>query len=269
MKPQNDKPAIYEDEIGLYDFWKNILKKKRLLLGMFIVSIIIAAVISLTMPKIYRGEVTMRIVIKENEKETITANDLVDIIGKVDREKIMIIFPEKSDMIDSLKINQLPGSTDKFKVSVELKDAIYFQDLIKDFVEYMNGIPIIKKLVEQQSEMLSKRLQEMDNIIGKSQRDAESFQKMIVREKLNPIGFNPVDFNQAVSELKIKKIALQQSIKNLSGVEIMAKPIVFKKPVKPRPLLYILIAGLTSVVAGIFLISLLTYLENNRILRED
>ncbi len=61
MNPQNDKPTTYEDEINLYDLWKNIMKRKKLIFWIFIISIISAGIISFMMPKIYRGEVAVRI----------------------------------------------------------------------------------------------------------------------------------------------------------------------------------------------------------------
>lgn len=267
MNSANDKNTYSGDEINLYDLWKNIIKRKKLIFWIFIISIISAGIISLVMPKIYRGEVGIRIQIKElgstlgSTKELISPKELFEIIDKFDREKIETIFPQNFDSIKSVRITQIPGSTDKFKIIVELSQTTYFQEVIKIFVQYLNNIPLIARAVEQSREQLTKRLEEIDAVMSKSQEDAERFQRMMVREKLNPIGFNPVQFNKMRSDLEVEKIALKQSIKNLTGFEIITQPTISSKPVKPKPVLYIILAGLISFIAGLFIAVFLNYWE--------
>src|SRR3989338_5059606 len=50
---QHERPTAYEDEINLYDYWKVIAKKKWLIVGILLISVITAGIISLRMPKIY------------------------------------------------------------------------------------------------------------------------------------------------------------------------------------------------------------------------
>ena len=54
-----------EDEINLYDYWKVIVKRKRLIIGLFVIAILASAIISFLMPKIYRGEVILKLPTKE------------------------------------------------------------------------------------------------------------------------------------------------------------------------------------------------------------
>jgi LPS O-antigen subunit length determinant protein (WzzB/FepE family) len=125
----------------------------------------------------------------------------------------------------------------------------------------LNNIPLIARAVEQSREILTKRLEEIDAVMSKSQEDAERFQRMMVREKLNPIGFNPVQFNKMRSDLEVEKIALKQSIRNLTGFEIVTNPIIFQEPVSPRPMLYLAIAGIFSLFGGLFMVLFMNFLE--------
>ena len=264
MNPQNDKPTIYEqDEIYLQDLWKIIMKRKKIIFWIFITAVISAGIISFTMTKIYRAEVGVRIQPKDSSstKELISTKELFEIIGKFDEEKIKAIFPQNFDSIKKVKITQIPGSNDKFKITVELSQPANFQDAIKTFMLYLNNIPLIKRVVEESREQLTKRLEEIDVVMAKSQEDADRFEAMMVKEKLNPIGFNPVQFNRMRSELEVEKIALKQAIKNLTGFEIITEPTISLKPVKPRPLLYIILTGLISLIAGIFISAFLNYWE--------
>ena len=128
-------------------------------------------------------------------------------------------------------------------------------------VQYLNNIPLITRAVDQSREQLTKRLEEIDVVMSKSQEDAERFQRMMVKEKLNPIGFNPVQFNKMRSDLEVEKIILKQSIKNLTGFEIVTNPIIFQKPVSPRPMLYLAIAGISSLFGGFFIVLFMNFLE--------
>ncbi len=257
MNSQNEKDTIYEDETNFYDIWKQIAKRKKLISGIFIIFTSLAVIISLTMPKTYRGEVAIKI----QPKDLISTRELFEIIGQFDPEKIARIFPNNFTSINSVKIIQIPGSTDKFRVSIELIETAYFQDIIKVLVEYLNKTTLIKKAVEQSREQLLKKIEEIDVVMKNSQRDAESFQKMIVREKLNPIGFNPVQFNKMLSDLEIEKIVLRQTMRELTGFEIIAQPTISPKPVKPRPILYMASAGITGIIIGLFLAIFLDHLE--------
>jgi uncharacterized protein involved in exopolysaccharide biosynthesis len=48
-----------DDEINLYDFWLAILKRKKLIIGLFLIGVISVAIISFLMPNIYRGDTVL------------------------------------------------------------------------------------------------------------------------------------------------------------------------------------------------------------------
>jgi len=58
METQNSQ-IIEEDEINLLDYWRVIVKHKKFIRNLFFASVIITAIISLLMTKIYRAETTL------------------------------------------------------------------------------------------------------------------------------------------------------------------------------------------------------------------
>lgn len=58
METQN-KQIIEEDEINLLDYWRVILKHKKLIRNLFFTSTILTAIVSLLMTKTYRAETTL------------------------------------------------------------------------------------------------------------------------------------------------------------------------------------------------------------------
>jgi len=47
---------IISDEVNLYDYWKVLVKRKKIFLGIFLLPLVIAIIVSLFMPRYYRGE---------------------------------------------------------------------------------------------------------------------------------------------------------------------------------------------------------------------
>ncbi|MEW6070704.1 MAG: Wzz/FepE/Etk N-terminal domain-containing protein, partial [Candidatus Thermoplasmatota archaeon] len=158
---QQEKPAIYEDEINLYDYCKVIVKRKSLIIGLFLVAILASAIISFLMPKIYRGEVVLKLTTKElTTKELttkeLTTKELLSIIGKPDGERIKTILPKTHNFVSGITLNELKGSADKLQVFIESKNPDRIPDIIAELVEYMNNYPLIKRYVEQEKERLLK-----------------------------------------------------------------------------------------------------------------
>jgi uncharacterized protein involved in exopolysaccharide biosynthesis len=266
MMEQQYRSNSLSDSINLYECWGILLRKKNLIASIFFAALIGSAVVSFLMEKLYKVEVSMRlnqaILVISLKERLVSPRELVDILGKFDRDKIEAIFGKGAQVVKGVKAYALPAPTDKMKISLELTDPSRSQEVIKRFVEYVNQMPVMQKTFAESREQLIKRLDEIDRVIEKSREDAVRFEKMIIREKLNPIGFNPVQFNRMVSDLEVEKLALKQSLENLTGCEVTSQPMISTKPIRPRPLLYMTLAGIISLLFGIFLALFLSYWES-------
>ena len=267
MMNQQERQQAYEDEINLYDYWKVIAKRKKLIIGLFIISIISAVAISLLMPKIYRGEAALRLPTKELTTKELTTKELFDIIGKLDRGKIEVIFPKTYHLVSDIKLNTIEGSTDKFRVIIEAKKTEDFPAILSEFVEHINNNPLIKRHVEDAKERLLKQSEELLLNIKTSRELAKTYETLLKKGVLIPIGFNPVDLYKGISNLEIEKILVQQAIRNLNkGVEIVRQLYVSENPVKPKTTINIALAGIVSLFAGIFIAFFVEYI--NKIKRQ-
>jgi LPS O-antigen subunit length determinant protein (WzzB/FepE family) len=261
---QHDKPTIQEDEINLYDYWKTIAKRKRLIIGLFLASIILAGTISFIMAKIYRGEAVLKLPTKElPAKELITAKELTAIIGEIDKEKIRSILPKTHHLAANIKLNEIRGSTDKMQVFIDSKNPGSIPDVLSELIVYLNNNPLIKRHVEQEKERLLKQRDELSKTIKSSKELLKAYQSLLLRGDLIPVGFNPIELNVRVSNLKIEKITVEQAINNLKGVEIIGQHIS-KEPVSPRVKMNIALAGVISLFAGIFLAFFMEFIQKAR-----
>lgn len=240
-----------EDEPGLYDYWKVIVKRKRLIIGLFVIAILAAAVISLLMPKIYLGEVVLKLPAKE-----LTAKELFSVIGKIDAEKIL---PTTHHLVADVNLNALKDSTDKLKLIIEAKNKDDIFPAITEFVAYLNDFPIIKRFIEEERQRLLIQSEEINKVIEVSSELTRTYKKLLESGRLIHVGFNPIELEKRASDLKIERLAIEQALKRSKGVEMIEKPYILKNPVKPSIKKNIALAGITSLFAGIFLAFLLEY----------
>jgi hypothetical protein len=85
MAKQPDSEIIPEDEVALYDYWKVIVKRKKILLGIIFVPVIMAIIIASFLPRYYQGE-------GEISQLVITAPNIVAHIGDIDEAKKNKLF---------------------------------------------------------------------------------------------------------------------------------------------------------------------------------
>lgn len=65
MNNENSAQPVYDDEINLMDYIKVIIKRKKIILGIFIVCVAAAVVISLLKPKVYQSAASIMIIDQE------------------------------------------------------------------------------------------------------------------------------------------------------------------------------------------------------------
>lgn len=210
----------YEDEINLYDYYKVIARKKGLIIGLFLISVISAAVISLFMPKIYKGETLIEI----------TAKEIIEIIGKPDGNKLKIIFPETINFMAGFKADEVRGATNMIRITIETERPDDFRVSVAEFIKYISNIPLLRRDIEQQKEILLKRLEELTRTINEAEKLAVFYAELLKQGKLMSVGFNPIELEISVSRLKVEKLRVERGLEGLEKIfETIEPPHIFQK----------------------------------------
>jgi uncharacterized protein involved in exopolysaccharide biosynthesis len=63
---------------------------------------------------------------------------------------------------------------------------------------------------------------------------------------------------------EVERIAIEQTLKRLKGVEMVENPYISKNPVKPKIKMNVAIASITSLFIGVFLAFFMEYVERMR-----
>jgi capsular polysaccharide biosynthesis protein len=248
------------DEINLMDYIQILRKRKWLIILGTLICIIAAVIISLLKPKVYRGEATFKILTREMK----TAKEMVNVIGNPDEEKLKQILPKSYNLVNSVKLSSLRDSTDKFKLIIEAKRFDDIPIAISEFEEYVDNNPLIRRSFEENKEMLLKQTEELSKVIESSKELVKAYDNLIKTGRLIPVGFNPIDLNKRISDIKIEKLLLEQSLRRLKGIEMVTQPYISSKPVKPKKRQNVMIAGVVGLLASIMLAFFIEFLEKNK-----
>ena len=264
MEQQNRE---YDDEINLYDLWKVIAKRKILIIGLFIVIVGSTAIVSFLMPDIYRGAAVLDIFIlksEKSEKEIITAKEITDMIGSADRKERLSIAPKSYPNVMDIKFKAIKDSRNKLVVTIDAKKTDNIPIALSEVVDYLNNIDIIKSTVKQEKGLLLRKSAELSEIVKSAPDLLETYHKQFKAGKLSTIGFNPIDLDRKISEIKVELFIIEQQLLRLNNgcIMVAVQPSISNNPVSPKILLNVVAAGISSLLLGIFLAFFIEYIGN-------
>jgi len=256
MEQQNNE---INDEINLYDYWKVLVKRKKVFLGIFLVPLGIAIMISLILPRYYRGEseITISALPASNIPSAITAPYMVNLIGNIDDAKKVEIFASNSGAVKGVLISIPKKSTDKINITIDAKTADILLHAFKDIFGYINNIPAIKEEIARMQEQSDLKIKKLIEVKKANLVFLNELLDMIKKRQLTTININPADLVKRDDDLSLE-------IKNLQRVEgkafTLCPPSITKQPTNAQIKNIIIITGLLSLMAGIFIVFFLEYI---------
>lgn len=269
MSLYDNKHLSKADEVSFYDYWSIVLKRKKLIFGVFVLFVSVTTIVNFLMPKVYRGEAILRVV-----ATGITAKDIIDIIGTLGDGRIQTIFAKNSGSIRSLRILEVQSSPGKLNIRIESTEGEKIQDSIAELVEYINNIPLVKQgikaereRVETEMEIRRKQIRNLTALIDEYRKFIGTYEKKIKDGDITRIYFIPTELKYRISEMEEKKYGIETAMKNLKGVtgiELAGKPYISKTPVSPKIKQNIFVSGIIGLFSGIFLAFFLEYIKKLR-----
>ena len=265
-----------EDEIDLREYINVIIKRKKLILAVFLVSVVTAAIVSLRMPKIY--EITSAIQLG-------SINELL--IKNEDAKAIMLNQNYLLTIINNLNLKMSPDGLQK---DIKISD-ISGTNLLKIKITYPNidmalkiNDAIVSPLIVQgqslyqvRTSIINARLKELYGAIKNAEEDIVRTQNLIMGIPSSK------DITQA--EVSLRMIILQNTLpqyeNNLTGLRNQRNDLqillanskdfkVFEAPIKPKNPVgsnkkqNILIVGIFSLMLGIFLSFVLEFWQKGK-----
>jgi capsular polysaccharide biosynthesis protein len=251
------------DEINLYDLWTVMVRRKKLIIGLFLSSVIASLIISFLMPNIFRGEAVLIIPPFDIATSNITVKEIADFVGKIDDDKKSQILSKMSSAITDIKLKPLKDSRDKIAVIIEAKDIDDIPAALSDIIEYINNIALVKAKVNEEKERQLIRSRELSSVIAASNELLNIYGASLKKGSPAPSGFNPAELNKMIADVKVEKLMTDQALQRLrGGVDIAKQLYIGRTPVKPMIVMNVLLSSIISLFLGVFLSLWGVYLEH-------
>jgi|GEM_PF-569718 len=324
--------ATGSDEIDLMDYLKVMIKRKQLIVVVFLVMIITAGAFSFLMPKVYKIDTVLEV----GGIDGGSIEDPVQIVGKIQGDTYGIPVREKLGISEGEypKI-KTENPKDTNLVAIEVKSSK--PQLAKTILEEINNLilerhqervrakkeliehniktteakihlvesdiektrnkiqPIesdIKRLenkinyTEEEKKNLEAKVEALEKVLVYEQTPGTQFALFDAKEKfagkkqeienlflsINSLKKGREDLNIQINalegEIESLKAQINSFITSLDGVKItkiVKKSTISEKPISPRPVLNIAIAGILGIFLGIFLAFGKEWWEKNKL----
>ncbi len=262
-----------EEEIDLRDYLNMIKRRWKIILGVFLSSIIISVIISFSLPKVYEVRLMLRIgKVKDEFLETgktvikvfETKSVLSDVVKRLNlpvTEKEIGIISGKiyiSEVGDVLEVKGRGNTPQKAlelvnsvaKVILERHELLFNER--KNFLkEYIFG-------VENQLVEIEKNIKNLKKKIKRNEQTDSRAKAFVVHGYLINLESSLNSYNRLKMELYDK--SLEESYESNSSC-IIASPMKSNVPILPRKKINILIAAFVGLIVGLVMAGLVEYFE--------
>jgi hypothetical protein len=247
-----------EEEMNLYDYWKILVKRKKIFIGIFLIPLVMVTIISLSLPRYYRGEAEINY--SASPVSIVSpASNIVKLMGDIDDRKKTKIFTNNPGAIRSVLISLPKTSNDKIKIIVEAKTSDIIPQAFKEIFDYINNYPEIKGEIARIKEETDFKIKKFKETRNANLIFLNQLTDMMKKEQLTAVNINPADLIK-------KDVDLSTEIKNLQdAISIFGTLGPLSITMQPSCLQIrkiIISVGALSLVAAIFVVFfLLEYIE--------
>ncbi len=317
---QEEKSQTEYDEIDLMDYVKVLLKRKWLILAVFLGAAIVAGVFSFLMPKVYKIGTALEI----GQVAGVPIEDPGQVVEKIKGDVYGIFVREKlgipEEKYPKIKTENLKD-TRLISLAIESAEPQKAKNILEEInnlilAEHQEKIKIKKELLEQdiktteekiklvesdiektknKTQPIDEDIKRIENKINNAEEEKsnleakiEALEKILVYEQtpgtqfalfdtkeklankkqeiedlyltINSLRRSKEDVEVQVNSLKTNIESLNAQINSLRAssdeikpTQVVKSPTVSASPIKPRPLLNIVIAAILGLFIGVFL----------------
>ena len=239
-----DKPEYQNypnDEINLMDYIKVIIKRKKLIIGIFIICVVATTIVSFRMPKVYQIDSTARIgsiggslfSVGEMIEKTKNRNLLQSVIQEIDTNITV------ESLKEAVKIEKVEG-TNFLKVQMESVEPGIAIDILNK---------IESKLVLDGNEFYEKNITLINERIQELHARKENVSKQIKMLNQNTL----TNYETIYSELSAAEYSLKKNLLLANNFKIIESPAKSINPIKPKKKQMVTISAVVGLMLGIFI----------------
>jgi len=274
-----DTALIEEDEIDLYDIFLILKRRSRLILSIFLIAVLATGIISFIMTPVYRSSFLIKgpVIFYGNNRPApvISPEESEKLIEKLNKAVEEKTIAHLSDLLkisanNAMKLISLDTNTpaDRWKnfieIVIEIKDPTLIVSIKDGIVGYLNRNEYYKERITLTRTNMIRRKQGMQAKITEIDEFKNILTEQIKSGEMNNLGFNPMVMERDVINLRQELNDIEDRIQLLRGFEVVVEPFISAKPVKPKKILNMAVAGIISLFIGILLAFFMERLEKSR-----
>jgi hypothetical protein len=261
----NNKPKseiIPEQEINLYAYWKVLVKRRKVFIGIFLIPLVIITAVSLLEPRYYRSESTII-------NPVIPPQTIVSLLGNFDDAKIVEVFVNAPGAIKSVGMSIPKQPNDRLNIILESNTVDLIPQAFQDLDHYIRTLREFREETSRKNEKIDLQLERLIEAKKLNLFFLDQITDQIKKRKIMFPAINPADLMKKDADLSLEIMNLQRE-KVITGTRGSFGPIsITKLPTNSYILNRIISVGILSLFTGIFVVFfLLDYIDRMKALEK-
>jgi len=284
-------PEIQEEEIDLREYIHVLLKRKGIIILIFLIAVITAALGSyFALSPVYQSSTVFSIALIDNRPPTTIVAQAENNVPIIKIYEALEVITSNLILDEVIKRNNLDISSDQLRTWVEVenlentnfikisvkadspeKAKELAENIVKVFIEknrnkYTDKIKMIErriKILEKEIATLEKNIRETENTIKKitASKDLSESERYFQTSLLSSSSSNERNlYNNSICQIN----TLQERLNNCQDFGIINYAQLPAAPINPNKKLNILIAGVLGLLVGIFVAFFLEFWQKGK-----
>ncbi len=256
----------YDDEIDLRDLILVLWNYRKLVLGIFLVSLIIGTVISFAITPVYQVKAKISLgnyaVDPDDGKQLMTPETARKILLSSDFQEEAWGSENNAGALDITPVE----NTNILQFTFETSEPQRGVDLLNKLIAHFEDKT--EEQYEQSIEILNNDLQSTEGELQEINKSIAHTRKLLENtsaSQLQQTGLLDIlsRFLEHRDKLSERKLKTEQKLNNIEDMEVLERPEAASSPMRPNKKLNIVLAGILGLMAGIFMAFIVDYFRRN------
>jgi uncharacterized protein involved in exopolysaccharide biosynthesis len=265
-KNTSPSPEYYDDEIDLRDLILVLWNYRKFVLGIFLASLLIGAVISFAITPVYQVKAKISLgnyaVDPDNGQPLMTPETAREILLSSDFQEEAWGHENNAGALNIAPVENTNILQFTLETSEPQRGVVLLNKLIAQFEEKT------KEQYERSIELLNKDLQNTDGElqeINKSIAHTREILENTSASQLQQAGLLDTlsRFLEQRDKLSERKLKTEQKLNSIEGMEVLERPEAASSPMRPNKKLNIVVAGMLGLMVGVFMAFIVDYFRRN------
>ncbi len=267
-KNTSPSPEYYDDEIDLRDLILVLWNYRKFVLGIFLASLLIGAVISFAITPVYQVKAKISLgnyaVDPDNGQPLMTPETAREILLSSDFQEEAWGHENNAGALNIAPVENTNILQFTLETSEPQRGVVLLNKLIAQFEEKT------KEQYERSIELLNKDLQNTDGElqeINKSIAHTREILENTSASQLQQAGLLDTlsRFLEQRDKLSERKLKTEQKLNSIEGMEVLERPEAASSPMRPNKKLNIVVAGMLGLMVGVFMAFIVDYFRRKPI----